>query len=881
MRSTVVVEGPLAFRMRRLRAARGGEIGVQILSLPLLAARLAGGFVRPALAEDIDPAIRMALASGDLGELAEMRDLPGTTRALARTFSKIWWADLSLTGLAKRSSRMAILHRIEADLRVALPAGALTPRDLCDAALSRVGCAPAVVGPVELDRVVGVAPVWRPLLHALSKEVELTWRNPGTDQHSWFSGRIVADEITETSGMSVVSCADPRSEIVESLRWARRLIAEGVRPEEIAICAAAPEPWDEHMLALTRDAALPVHFSHGVPALASRDGQACAALADILLNGLRQHRVRRLLRYARRSARLDALPPDWAAGLEPAAALSELEQWRRALDIVKAKRTDGVDPAALLMPVLEKLSEGVAAAQDVHDLLPTPEARGLWHTALRRAPPFALEFCLEELRVPDHRDPGASIVWCPADHLAGAPRPCVRLVGLTSRSWPRATMEDPLLPDHILPRATLDFDPVTERDRRVFAVITRAAHSSCVISRSRRNAQGRLLAPSPLAPANAAAVSLKRTQIPAHAFSESDRLLARPQEAGALPEIANAAQCWIDWRRQAVTAHDGITRTGHPAVVAATDQLQSATSLSMMLRDPLAFVWCYALGWRSPADDDEPLSLDGRTFGELVHELLRRAVDALESGSGFARAESREIENALRDAVTATGSAWPITRAVPPLLLWQHTLSAAADFALKALTFDDFLQTGNRSWTEVAFGLPDAGEPSADLPWPPGAAVTIDGTGIHIRGSIDRLDYNPSANGIRLSDYKTGVPPPRAHQIVLGGGRELQRVLYALAAKQLVSGNPRIIARLIYLGGEEPCEYRLQDIDTAIGQVAAHVNAARNLLHRGAILPGIDAREKTNAFRLALPAAGETYFSRKQAAFARNFGEFQRVWSNR
>jgi hypothetical protein len=116
---------------------------------------------------------------------------------------------------------------------------------------------------------------------------------------------------------------------------------------------------------------------------------------------------------------------------------------------------------------------------------------------------------------------------------------------------------------------------------------------------------------------------------------------------------------------------------------------------------------------------------------------------------------------------------------------------------------------------------------------------------------------------------------------VLGGGRELQRVLYALAARQLMPDNPRVIARLIYLGGPEPRGYRLQDIDAAIAQVAAHVNAARDLLSRGAILPGIDAREDTNAFRLALPAAGDPYFARKQAAFAQTFGEFQRVWGSR
>ena len=66
-----------------------------------------------------------------------------------------------------------------------------------------------------------------------------------------------------------------------------------------------------------------------------------------------------------------------------------------------------------------------------------------------------------------------------------------------------------------------------------------------------------------------------------------------------------------------------------------------------MLRDPLAFVWRYALGWRVVPDDDQPLTLDARAYGELVHELLKRTVDALEPVPGYARASRQEIEAAL------------------------------------------------------------------------------------------------------------------------------------------------------------------------------------------------------------------------------------------
>ncbi len=116
---------------------------------------------------------------------------------------------------------------------------------------------------------------------------------------------------------------------------------------------------------------------------------------------------------------------------------------------------------------------------------------------------------------------------------------------------------------------------------------------------------------------------------------------------------------------------------------------------------------------------------------------------------------------------------------------------------------------------------------------------------------------------------------------MLGRGAELQRVLYALAARQLVADNPRVIARLVFLGTDRPRPYSLPNVDQAIADIGAHVSAAVDLLRRGIALPGPDAREDWNDFALALPAAAAVYFQSKQAAFGRAFGDFARVWSVR
>jgi hypothetical protein len=288
-----------------------------------------------------------------------------------------------------------------------------------------------------------------------------------------------------------------------------------------------------------------------------------------------------------------------------------------------------------------------------------------------------------------------------------------------------------------------------------------------------------------------------------------------------------------------------------------------------MLRDPLAFVWRYALGWRAVPEDDQPLTLDARAYGELVHELLKRTVDALEPVPGYARASRQEIESALAASTETVRVHWPLERSAPPALLWQHTLAAATQLALRALTLDETFQPGTRSWTELAFGRAADGGTANGLPWRPDAEVMIPGTEVHIQGSIDRLDLTGDGRAVRVSDYKTGAEPRRADEIVLGRGAELQRVIYAIAA------------RLVFLGDEEPKSYLLPDVDQAIAELVTHVTAAIALLRQGIALPGPDAQEAHNDFRIGLPASPTTYLQTKNAAFMRAFGEFARIWSCR
>src|SRR5262245_3580475 len=116
-RSTLVVDGPLAIRMQRLKAAREGSTGREIITLPLLAARLAGGFVAPIATDILYPAIQAALAAGGFRDLGRVSSLPGMPRAVLQSLTAIWRADIDLSSLPQHVGRFADLCVLETRIR--------------------------------------------------------------------------------------------------------------------------------------------------------------------------------------------------------------------------------------------------------------------------------------------------------------------------------------------------------------------------------------------------------------------------------------------------------------------------------------------------------------------------------------------------------------------------------------------------------------------------------------------------------------------------------------------------------------------------------------------------------------------------------------------
>ena len=197
-------------------------------------------------------------------------------RAAVSTLDKVWRAGIDLS--REKHPRLQALRTLEEDVLRRLPPSHETAERAGRARLRRIGYAKAVLGPIEVHGHSEMSPCWRPLLRRVERS------RPGhlDRRPAACSGlattrrkRKSAPKPAERSrSRSCFSCANPQHEAVEAFRWMRELLATGTaRPEEIAIAAASPADFDDHVLALSRDGNIPVHFVHGIKAVTGRDGQ--------------------------------------------------------------------------------------------------------------------------------------------------------------------------------------------------------------------------------------------------------------------------------------------------------------------------------------------------------------------------------------------------------------------------------------------------------------------------------------------------------------------------------------------------------------------------------------------------------------------------------
>ena len=275
-----------------------------------------------------------------------------------------------------------------------------------------------------------------------------------------------------------------------------------------------------------------------------------------------------------------------------------------------------------------------------------------------------------------------------------------------------------------------------------------------------------------------------------------------------------------------------------------------------------------------PESGNDPLVLDALAMGDLVHMTLDLALQTLEAAGGLAKADENQIAQAVDHAAAAIAGVWESERAVPPTVIWRRTLDDARILTTRALTYGDERLPEARSYGEVAFG---GATPKADAasPWDSETPVEIPDAGFRIAGYIDRLDLSGDGKRAVVRDYKTGRPPK--DDIVLDGGRELQRCLYAFAVKALLGADVTISASLLF--PRDQINLQLADPEATLIEVTGYLQAARANLQAGNALLGPDTGGTYDDLAFALPAnAGATYCKRKMPAATEAFGDAAIVW---
>ena len=880
VRRTVIAHGRLTMREARLDAARHHRHGLQVMSFEQLAARLAGGLSRAVDDDSLREAIKSVLLETELGELEDIKALPGMVSAAADTLRKAWRGGVDLQARAADHPRLKSMAILEEAVLQALPPSMMRPGDLVSAGLQRLDHVATLFGSIDIVGITELSPAWRPLLHTIAAHVPVRWIAGPRSVPQWLDGDVIDVVRTEPHAPEVlaVSAATAYHETVEAIRWARQLISSGAaKPAHIAIASVSPGDYDDHFLALRGDANLDLHFVHGVSVTACRAGQAAAALADVLKRGLSQTRIRRLnTLLAAYPGPFQALPEGWTRILPADAPLSSTEAWRRLIDRLTAGDwMDGTDHGSALGRIVELLSRGLDAANEAGEKLLHGRVLTIWRKALLAGSAASLDLSLETMRQDDGLDACVSVCWMPASALAASPRRFVRLLGLNSSRWPRGISEDRLLSDHIVPTSELDPLPVAAADRRDFETILTTTESQVVLSRARRDDDGRLLGRSVLlVQVRSEETYLRRNGIPEHAFSETDRLMARPIEFRALSQAVAASSCWRNWQREEITPHDGLVRPEHPVLHTILDRTQSASSLRQLLRNPLGFVWRYGLGWHAPETDADPLVLDALAMGDLVHRTLDRALQTLEADGGLSRAGEERIVASVAAASAEIARFWETERAVPPPVIWRRTLDEVCELGSRALSYRDEQLPDAHAYGEVPFG---GSEPKSEaaIPWDSEATVEVPGTGFRIAGYIDRLDISPDGRQALVRDYKTGRV--RKGDIILDGGRELQRCLYAFAVKALLGDEVAISASLLY--PRAGLDLRLADPKATLGEISGYLRSARANLVSGGGVMGRDTGGDYDDLAFALPAnARAGYCARKMDAATQRLGQAAGIW---
>lgn len=451
---------------------------------------------------------------------------------------------------------------------------------------------------------------------------------------------------------------------------------------------------------------------------------------------------------------------------------------------------------------------------------------------------------LRDLALPPERRRYGSVFVATADAARGLSFDVVFVPGLAEKLFPRKIVEDPILLDH--DRESLGHGRMTTQAQRVAAerltlrLAVAAAEQRVYLSFPRIDVeQGRPRVPSfyglealraaegqlpgfdelqsRAESSRPARLGWPAPENPAEAVDEAEYDLSvlgqlkrdRDEDRGAAryllsvnPHLARALRARAYRWHKTWTSADGLVNPDTLAVESLARHQMAARSFSPTALEnfsscPYKF-FLQAVHRLEPREESVALEvMDPLTRGSLYHEiqfevftrlrdsgLLPVAKAGLARGIDFVDQATAEVAARFREQLAP---------AIPRV--WEDGVAAIRadlrEWLRRAVEEDD-------GWVpyrfELAFGLADRHRPSADPASVPDPVAILDK--LRLRGSVDLVERHAARASLRVTDHKTGkARAPK--DVVVGGGKHLQPVLYALTVEKLLN-EPVESGRLYY-----------------------------------------------------------------------------------
>ncbi|MEP7274277.1 MAG: PD-(D/E)XK nuclease family protein, partial [Acidobacteriota bacterium] len=489
---------------------------------------------------------------------------------------------------------------------------------------------------------------------------------------------------------------------------------------------------------------------------------------------------------------------------------------------------------------------------------------------------LVLEPRLRELSIPPQRWRYGRVFVGPIETARGLTFDVVFIPGLAEKLFPRKLVEDPILPDRLrreasggilttrhdrleLERVALRLAIGAARKRaylsypRIDAQQSRPRVPSFYALEARRAADGRLPSFEEFAShaesATRARLGWPAPEHPADAIDESEYDLAllgslvdaEPESAtgsaryllSANPHLARTLRARFHrWSRK-WTLNDGLVDPDDLGKEAMgrhqlSTRVFSATALQHYASCPYRFFLSSVFRLRPREDVAAIEVMDPLTRGALFHDVQFEILTELKA-DGLLPLRPDQVNSAW---TVVDASLDKVARAYEDKLapaiprVWNDAIeSVRADLRewLRRMSETDDGWVPDRF--ELAFGIDYIGSRNRD-PESVSEPVEIAG-GLRLRGSIDLVERH--ANGkLRITDHKTGKA--RAEKdLVVGGGKSLQPLLYALACEKLLE-RPVESGRLYYCTAAGGYEKRVvplgDDSRETVSSVVATIDEA-------------------------------------------------------